>query len=85
MNLLDFKKVRCRTPGCGFVADLLPDGSVVSDVMDPPEQRVPLHENEDGTFECLPCGAPIALLAVQEKWVELCQRALVRSQTRRQE
>lgn len=65
-NKILIRKIKCAEQGCGFVADLLPDGRAISDTADPPEEQVELWRNEDGTFECLACGAPIRVEKEEE-------------------
>jgi hypothetical protein len=47
--------IKCSTDGCGYVAYLYPDGEAYDDC----EPPCKLFKNDDGTFECLACGAPI--------------------------
>ncbi len=60
------KKLKCT---CGFVGDLLNDGTAISDMADPCDEQVVLHKNKDGTYECLACGAPIySFLTGEDFW-----------------
>lgn len=58
MSQTIIRKLKCETPGCGFICDYLDNGKAFDDVAD--KKPVELWQNSDGTFECLACGAPIA-------------------------
>ena len=64
-------KLKCETPGCGFIGDLLDNNRAFDDIAD--KTPCEMFRNPDGSFVCLACGAPIYPLMTLKETGEVCR------------